>query len=130
MEIFRKKLETEIKAKDFNLTDYISYEHFQDCCENVYIDFEHIDIFREQINELETINEISINWVEWEWIVVFLYNWDDDWGAPKRVGVFLACRNSQNWYYSGDLDLIVDIDGVITKIDLRGDTDFVLDDIG
>jgi hypothetical protein len=66
MEIFRKKFLEKIDAEGFNLTDIISYDHNQDCCEKVYIDFEHIDLHRRDIVNLKQISEISIKGVEGE----------------------------------------------------------------
>jgi hypothetical protein len=58
--IFEHKLSIPIDAKDFNIESYISYEHNQDCCENCYLDFEHIDLYRKQIDELIEITSIKV----------------------------------------------------------------------
>lgn len=121
MELYKHKFITPVRATDFKIKDYISYEHFQDCCEEVYIDFEHLDTFRWEIDKMETIVGISINSVEWEWIVIFLYSVMDEKyeSCDKRFWIFLACRNSQNGYYSDDLTLIIKHNDTTVKIDLQ-----------
>lgn len=118
MEIYKHKFDTPIIATEFKVTDYISGHHDQDCCETVEIDFEHLDTFRSQIDELQEIVGISINVVPWEGITVFLYS-DMNEKTEKRMGIFLACRNHQNGYYSSDLDLIIKEWNKTITIDLQ-----------
>ena len=109
--IFEQKLTTPVNAKDFNIEDYISYEHAQDCCEDCYIDFEHVDMYRWQIDSLWTIWAIKIVWVKYEWIVVYLYK-NKITPDANRVWISLAARNKQNWYYNDEVILVVKINGI------------------
>lgn len=118
MEIYRHQFPEPKVASEFKITDYISDYHSQDCCESVYIDFEHLDTFRNQIDELWEIVGITINVVTWEWITVFLYS-DMDEKTERRMGIFLACRNVQNWYYSDALELVIQEGIRQIRIDLQ-----------
>lgn len=130
MEFFRHKFTSPIPWKDFVVTDYLSDHHDQDCCENVYVDFEHIDVYREQIDGLGQITEISLSGVENEWIVLFLYDGTIGFNnEPNRLGLFIACRNSQNGYYSSNLELKVKIsDTESHTFDLQA-MDFIKDEV-
>ena len=89
----------------FKLTDYISDYHRQDCCEQVYVDFEQLDLHEENIKSMDKILWFSITKVEWEWILVRLLLPN---GEPYKI--LLPCYNEQNWYYSSDLSLNVYIE--------------------
>ena len=107
-----------IQSEQFNLKDYLSDEHRQDCCENVYIDFDHIDNSKKEIIEKWFIEKMEIYRQPWQWINVVLYNWSER-SSVEWVNIFLACRNEQNWYYNDDLDLIVSVNWIKKTFDLR-----------
>lgn len=111
---FEQKLLTPIEAKTFNIKDYIHWEHSQDCCENVYIDFDHIDSYRDMINSIWEI--IKIEW--WtapeDWVIIKIYN--KEW---NNYGIYLPCRNEQNWYYNDALEIIFNIEWVETNFELQ-----------
>ena len=84
--------------------------HDQDCCENVYADFEQLkdtDILEQEFKDIE------IEGVE---------------GSGIRLnGYFIPCYNKQNGYYSSNLEIIIEYpDGKKVKKDI---TNFVEDDI-
>lgn len=79
------------KLKRFTLED----EHQQECCENVYADFESADWWLFDEDKYENVKELSksIEIVE---------------GSGFRIGgVFVPCYDSQNGYYSNNLRLII-----------------------
>lgn len=111
---YTKVLNTKLDAKTFNITDYVEWYHNQDCCENVYIDFEHIDTYRNMIDAIGIIYKIELATAPEDWFIFYIYN-DED----VRYGIYLPCRNCQNWYYSDDLELILKIDWEEHKFDLQ-----------
>lgn len=89
----------------------ITGEHSQDCCERVFADF---TIFKHYIKQLygsyrnviiKSVSEMGI-----------LLCFESDWGTDEKV--FVPCYNEQNGYYSSNLDLCVNHNGVIKKIDI------------
>lgn len=127
--IFDKELQTPIEAKWFNIKDYISYEHDQDCCENCYLDFEHIDLYQNQIENLEEISKIKVIGIKDEWVVVYLYWKKEDYQWEReRVWVSLQARNEQNWYYNDEVTIVIKIDWQEYKEDLQ-DWWFVVNDV-
>jgi len=99
---------------DFNgiaLCDY----HSQDCCENVYADWSAMQDYVEQI-EGKKFKTLTIKAVD---EMGLLLCFDD-------VKVLIPCHNEQNGYYSGDLELQIERDNIIKKIDV---SDFVKDNI-
>lgn len=92
----------------------LSYYHEQSCCEKVYVDFEDIPNYIEQVSSLWIISKVTISSVKNDGIVVFLYpvEWD-------RLWIFLPCRNEQNWYYSDNLTIQIKYDNAVTTIDLN-----------
>lgn len=126
-EIYRKKFSspvepkmvvTEINAEESFLTIWdevqISYTHHQDVSEYVYIDFEDIPNYADQVKQLGLLTELSVSVVENDGIVLYLYN--DLW---NRVWIFLACRDCQSWYYDNNLWLDIGYNNNWTSIDLR-----------
>ena len=130
MEFFRHQFASPVPAKEFKVQDYLSDYHAQDCCENVYVDFEDLEIYRDQIDELGFITEFLLSGVKNEWIVMFLYNGTTGiTGEPHRLWIFMACRNSQNGYYSDNLELIVKVsESTSHRFDLR-EMEFIKDEI-
>ena len=85
----------------FNVTDY----HEQDCCENVYADWETLLEFSDR-------NFVAGDWRTIEFCGVedagFLLRFTT---SDKSDGYFCPCHNEQNGYYSGDLALKVSLNG-------------------
>lgn len=117
--IFEHIFKEPIKAEKFKVEDYISYDHNQDCCEWCYIDFEHVDMYRDQIDKLWSVVKMEVVWVKDEWIVVYLYNWEESFWEPRRVWVSLAARNEQNWYYNDEVIVVVKVWNLEFKKDLQ-----------
>lgn len=111
-----------VEAVNFNLKDYISYEHEQDCCEHVYIDFDHLDSHIPEIIAKWTISRLEIYPVPGLGINVVLYK--DNEPYIEWVHIFLACRNIQNWYYNNGLSLVFNWDTYdLRKYDCIDDSD-------
>ena len=126
--IFDYTLENALDSKTFNIKDYISYTHSQDCYENCYLDFEWVDLYRNQIDELELITRVKVVGIQDEWVVVYLY-WDLwHWWEPKRVWVSLQARNEQDWYYNDEVTIVINIEWELHQEDLQ-DWDFVVNDV-
>lgn len=94
----------------FDFFKFIEDYHEQDCCENVYCDFEWIKDYEEEFNKLNWIKKVRFVWVEWMWFNVFFYS--DSW---KKLWVFIPARNSQNWYYSSNLTLKIKLSWILFK---------------
>ena len=78
------------EAITFNDGTEITHNHDQDCCENVYADFRSL---KDQDIKQKEIKRISIVGVK---------------DAGFRLnGYFIPCYNSQNGYYSDNLELII-----------------------
>jgi len=58
--LFEHTFATPIIATEFNVEEYIDFEHDQDCCEHVYIDFEHLDLYKPMIDSLKKIYKFEI----------------------------------------------------------------------
>lgn len=95
----------------------IEGEHRQDCCENVYADFDVIDYHKKDI-EGKNFKELLIFGVEKMGFLLCLYQ---DWEKSEKI--FVPCYNSQNGYYSSELRLV--INGK-TEIDI---SEYVEDDV-
>jgi hypothetical protein len=91
------------------ITDY----HDQDCCENVYADFDGINYYIDSIIG-KLVKEIIIKGVEEMGILICFY-FDYD----KSEKVFIPCYNSQNGYYSDNLSLIITRGNTRKEIDIR-----------
>jgi len=98
----------------------ISAYHSQDCCENVYAEFNVIKYQKEDIIGKE-YKELVIKSVDELGFILCFYR---DWEESEKV--FIPCYNEQNGYYSSELELIINYDGVKTKIDI---TEYVEDHI-
>lgn len=112
---FDEKTATGLKIKENEVSVggiILSYEHSQDCCENVYADFGVLEYYKDKIPHL--IKEISIATVEG---MGFLLRLKDDYNIELKI--LINCYNEQNGYYSDDLNLIVNDNGVVTKYSLR-----------
>lgn len=98
----------------------INCEHQQDCCENVYADF---DDFKYHVDEItgKEVKEIIFKGVDGiGFLICFYFDYD----VSEKV--FIPCHNSQNGYYSSNLSLVVTRNKVVKKIDI---SDLVEDNI-
>ena len=76
----------------FDNGSYITYEHYQDWCENNWADFDQIDDLAKEYDYEENLKFESVE------------------GAGFRFGdssfmVFVPCYSEQNGYYSSDIDI-------------------------
>ncbi len=86
--------------------------HDQDCCENVYADFSVLKYVKDIIVG-KNITEIVVKAVdEMGFLLDFRYNYD------SHEKVFIPCYNYQNGYYGSNLELLINNNGVETKIDI------------
>ena len=111
---FDEEMATELKIGQDKVSMcgiLLSYEHSQDCCEHVYADFGVLEYYKDKIPS--RVKEISIATVDG---MGFLLRLKDDYNIELKI--LINCYNEQNGYYSNDLDLIVNDNGVITKYSL------------
>ena len=90
--------------KWFEDSKYFEWHHDQECCERVYIDNTHAGDYIKQIEQWSgAVNKIEYWSCPWEWFLTKLYNKED-----KYLGhIYYPCYNSQNWWYSSDLELVI-----------------------
>ena len=106
----------------------LEYYHEQDCCENVYAEFE---MLKDYNVSLVTGKNIDIKEIDFEESLTKLIEGVKEAGFNmiSKIGekFFIPCYNSQNGYYSGDLELILyKKNNVKEELDI---SDFVEDDI-
>lgn len=106
----------------------LEYYHEQDCCECVYADFE---ILKDYNVSLVTGKNINIKEIDFEESLTKLVEGVKEAGFNmiSKIGekFFVPCYNSQNGYYSGNLELILyKENNVKEELDI---SDFVEDDI-
>lgn len=124
-----------MKIKEI-IEDYIVFDngyelrayHKQDCCENVYADFE---ILKDYNVSTKTGKTIKIQEIDFEETLEQLIQGIDGQGFNmiSKIGekFFVPCYNSQNGYYSSDLELILcKSENLREVLDI---SDFVKDDI-
>ena len=75
----------------FDNGDIIGWEHFQDCCEEVYADFQQLDDLARSYNYSE-----NLIFEEGEYGFCF---------GDKRRMFFVPCYNIQNGHYSGVIEV-------------------------
>lgn len=87
-------------------------EHEQDCCENVYADFSGLKYHADEIkgNFSYFLEILAVDGIGFLIIL----------GKKK---FFIPCYNEQNGYYSSDLSLVINNDGVKTYVDIRSLTE-------
>lgn len=124
MKIKEFKEESIIFDNDYKL----EYYHEQDCCESVYAEFE---ILKDYNVSLVTGKNIDIKEIDFEESLTKLVEGVKEVGfnMVSKIGekFFVPCYNSQNGYYSGDLELILyKENNVREELDI---SDFVEDDI-
>lgn len=124
-----------MKIKEIN-DDYILFDngyklrayHEQDCCENVYADFE---ILKDYNVSTKTGKSIKIQEIDFEESLEQLIQGIEGQGfnmvSKIEEKFFVPCYNSQNGYYSSDLELILcKTENLEETLDI---SDFVKDDI-
>ena len=129
IELFNKTIvESKIKSVEVKENILITFEdgrvikindyHNQDCCESVYADY---SIYKLCSSELvgKEINNIVIKGVEGMGFLVCLGKKESYSDYIDNFSkVFIPCYNSQNGYYSSNLELQITCDGVEIKLDI------------
>jgi hypothetical protein len=110
------KVEDESVTLAFEGAESITFStyHYRDCCESVYGDF---SIVKYHESELigKDLSKIEVKSVEgMGFLICFTFKWN------HAVKIFIPCYNYQNGYYSSNLDLQVDDNGVKTTVDISG----------
>lgn len=86
----------------------LKYYHQQDCCENVYADFEILNTYN---LSTKTGKEINIKEIDFEEDMRHLIEGIKDTGFNmiSKIGekFFIPCYNEQNGYYGSNLELIL-----------------------
>lgn len=109
----------DIKVKDFNIKEFISSEHDTDCCEYHALDFEHIDLNMKTLEEqLVSFNQIEIKWIKWMWVSLRFYDW------YEWFSILIPWRWYNNWYYSNELILVINIDWNQYRYDITDCQDY------
>jgi len=108
----------------YRLTDY----HEQECCENVYADFE---MLKDYNVSTVTGKNIDIKDIDFEESLTYLVRGIKEtvFNMISKIGekFFVPCYNSQNGYYSGNLELILHKENnVKEKLDI---SEFVKEDM-
>ena len=101
------------KLKISGLCELVDF-HKQQCCENVYADWNYLIPFINQINWPISIIGFEIIGVKYEgFLLKFVTDSINEFdGLNDEVKFFVPCYNSQNGYYSSNLDLqIITEDG-------------------
>lgn len=104
-----------MKIKEIN-EDYLLFDngykleayHEQDCCENVYADFEMLKDYNVSTKTGKSINIRDIDFEEnLDNLILGLL--EQGFNMVSKIGekFFVPCYNSQNGYYSSNLDLIL-----------------------
>lgn len=85
----------------FDTGDCITFEHYQDCCENVYADFEQLDDIARNYDFKELLFESVSNHG-------FLL-------GDKKRSFFIPCYNEQNGYYDGNISILLNGKTVLSE---------------
>ncbi len=123
-----------MKIKEIN-EEYIIFDnnykleshHQQDCCENVYADFETLKDYNVSTKTGKSIKIQDIDFNETlEALVEGIKG--EGFNIISKIGekFFVPCYNEQNGYYSSDLELILYKEKVKESIDI---SEFVQDEI-
>lgn len=103
----------------------LEYYHKQDCCEQVYADFEVLETYNVSIKTGKSINIKEIDFREnlsklVEGVEGLGFN------MISKIGekFFIPCYNDQNGYYSNELELILHTDNSKETLDI---TNFIKD---
>lgn len=118
----------EINEKGIKFDNGAKLEHYhdQDCCENVYADWENIQVMT-RIGR----NSINSNYLDFDENLFSKIEFQKDVGFTieddNGIKLFVSCYNRQDGYYSSDLSLIyTNSNGRKYTIDI---SDCVKDDI-
>jgi hypothetical protein len=130
-ELFKKSFEkplkiTEVKSSEEDLIVIsteggdikIETSHDSDCCEHVYADTSMMKYFTDSLKGLEVSEVIIKGVVDMGYLLVVCH------GYEEYKKIFIPCYNSQNGYYSDDLELEITIGQVKTTVDV---TEYVED---
>ena len=123
MKIIEIKEDKIIFDNGYELESY----HEQDCCEHVYADFEILKDYNVSTKTGKTINIEDIDFEEHlEYLIQGIEN--EGFNMISKIGekFFIPCYNSQNGYYSSELELILKRGRVKEVMDI---SEFVEDDI-
>ena len=105
----------------------LEYYHEQDCCEQVYADF---DILKDYNISTKTGKIINIKDIDFEEHLEYLIQGIENEGFNmiSKIGeeFFIPCYNNQNGYYSSELELILKRGKAKEVMDI---SEFVQDDI-
>ena len=104
MKIIEIKENKIIVDNEYELESY----HEQDCCEHVYADFEVLKDYNVSTKTGKTINIKDIDFEEHlEYLIQGIEN--EGFNMISKIGekFFIPCYNSQNGYYSSELELIL-----------------------
>ena len=87
----------------FSDGSYITYSHFQDCCEHHYADFSILEVMYHG----EEFESYEIETVEKAGFILKLYqdNGDKLLGYTGYLNIFIPCYSEQNGYYTSLLDI-------------------------
>lgn len=119
------------KNATFRITDQgltlgdieINDHHSQDCCEEVYVAWKDNDAHKQ---EFEDISHLKIEGIAGYGLKVHLYAERDGWFISPITSFNIPAYNSQNGYYSDQLDLLIKTEGGTIEWDI---TEFKEDDI-
>ena len=123
MKIIEIKEDKIIFDNGYELESY----HEQDCCEHVYADFEILKDYNVSTKTGKTINIEDIDFEEHlEYLIQGIEN--EGFNMISKIGekFFIPCYNSQNGYYSSELELILKRGKAKEVMDI---SEFVEDDI-
>ena len=111
----------------FNNGYILKYYHEQDCCEQVYAEFEILNDYNISTKTGKIINIKDIDFEEnLEDLIQGIE--EEGFNMISKIGekFFVPCYNSQNGYYSDDLELILEKSKAKETMNI---SDFVQDDI-
>lgn len=95
----------------FDNGSVLRYEHWQDCCEHVYADFENMQIITDvgknlvDANDLDFFDDLLESIVPITGLGFYIV-------TKQGICILVSCYDEQNGYYSNDLELLF----------IRGDT--------
>ena len=102
---YQKILSNPIQATKFDVLETFKWSHSQSCCEDVYVDIEHLDTYKDMIEAIWEIVKIEFWTAPEDWFIVKIYNKEDN-----NYWIYFPCRNEQNWYYDDEIDLTINIE--------------------
>lgn len=106
-------LDDSVKLKFSDDLIILTSLHNQDCCERVYADFEYMKPYIPQLNEkykgliIKGVKEIGL-----------LLCFECEYGSRSEK-VLIPCYNEQNGYYSENLELLINNNGIEKRINIE-----------